>query len=330
MKKLLILLAGALVVLIAASMLTKVGLGQILGEMVGSSFRGPVQFSKLLERWTPMLLGGLAVFVALRAGLFNIGVEGQITVGGLVAAAITTSIKGPGGILIGSAAAVLAGAAWAWPAAWLKVKRGAHEVISTIMLNNIALLVASYLIAGPMMPPGASFPATTTLAPDTRLPGIPIDRVQIPTGLLIALVGLGVWIWWLRSSVGGYELTVTGENPTAARFHGVPEDRIRMAALCGSGAIAGLCGAVMLFAFNWRFADGFSAGYGYDSLGVALLAGTQAWAILPSAFLFAVLNAGSTAVQLLGIPKGLSTVILAILIVLFAAGRVARQEPARA
>lgn len=324
-----LLVISVILVAVAAGS-SEASVGEVLQKMLLGPFQSLGTASKSLEKFTPLLVAGVAVFWALRAGLFNIGVEGQFAVGGLAASAIALKVGGPAGIVLGLVAGTLMGCGWALLPAWLKAYRGAHEVISTIMMNNIAGILCAWLIAGPLMAPNSTYPATASVPPETRLPAVfQTGPFAINTALLMAFViAVAFWFWYSRS-VSGYELSAVGQNPTAARFAGVQSQKVMFQSMLGSGAVAGLAGAMQLLAYSWRFDAGFSAGYGYDALGVALLAGASVFALIPGAILFAVLNVGSTQVQFLGVPKGLTTVILAVLLVAFAATRQWRKEKSR-
>jgi len=146
--------------------------------------------------------------------------------------------------------------------------------------------------------------------------------LNLALGLGIALTA--ALAWWLRSSVAGYELQAVGANPTAAETAGVSSRRVTTLAMMASGALGGLAGALQVLAYEGRFYAGFSPGYGFDALGVALLAGASAWGVLPASLLFGVLAKGGTSVQILGVPKGITGVVLGLLLVLFAAVRYRR------
>ena len=277
--------------------------------------------SGTLREMTPLLLAGIAVFVALRAGLFNIGVEGQLLVGAMVTAVIGVKFPGPVGIVLGVLAGMVTGALWALPAALIKAYRNGHEVITTIMLNNIAIYLTTAMVAGPIKDPQSNNTSTAAITDSTRIPNLIWSQPQVNFSLVIALlmaIGLGAW---LKRTVLGYELQATGANETAAKFAGVATKRISLLAMTASGAIGGLAGAFQVLASEGRFYADFSHGYGYDSLGVALLAGSNALALVPSSLLFAILSRGGTAVQIDGVPKGITTVILGILILIAAAIR---------
>jgi simple sugar transport system permease protein len=287
-----------------------------------SAFGSPLKFSNTLKETTPLLLAGLAVYIALKAGLFNIGVEGQITIGALCTAIVAIPISGIPGIILGSIAGVIGGALWALPAGWLKAYRGGHEVISTIMLNNIASGLTLALVAGPLKDPGQEGTTTRDLAANTMLPNIIDTKMwQLNIALPIGIALLFLFSTWLKKSVSGYELRMVGANHQASEFAGIEVKRTIMKAMLASGAIAGFTGSILVLAFEHRFFQGMSSGFGFDALGVAMLAGTHPLAMLGSGLLFGILNKGSSAIQILGIPKGITWIVLALLIIIFAAVR---------
>lgn len=319
--RLLALAAGCLIIVVAAVMATGAPVGVVLGKLLSDSFSNPISWGETLKRFTPYAIIGVAVFWGLRAGLFNIGVEGQFLLGGMVGMVLALQVGGLPGILLGCLAGAIAGALWALPAAWIRAYRGGHEVISTIMLNQIAIQLAAFLLAGPIQDPDAGTPTTRALAPESMLGGIPMGPVTLSFAVLVAgLIVIG-FDRWLRSTVSGYELSVTGANATAGEFAGIQVKRVLFQAMLGSGAVAGLAGGLQAVAYEGRFYGTFSSGYGFDALGVAILAGANPLGILPSAFAFAVIGQGANAVQFENVPKGISSVILALLIVVFAAAR---------
>jgi len=219
----------------------------------------------------------------------------------------------------------LGGALWAAPAALIKAYRGGHEVISTIMLNNVAAGLALALLTGPLKAPGQEGTTTANLTEATQIPNlIQQGRFQVNLVVPISLFLLIAFAYWLRKSVAGYELRLTGDNARAAEFAGVNVKQTLLRSMCASGAVAGLAGSFLVLAYEHRFYSSISSGYGFDALGVALLAGNNPIGIIPSALLFGMLNKGSSAIQILGIPKGITYIVLGLLIVVFAAIRYRR------
>lgn len=293
-----------------------------LSILVKGSLGRPGAIAGTLRETTPLLIAGLAVFVALRAGLFNIGVEGQLLVGACACAAVALRFPGPVGMLLGIGAAMVAGALWALPAGLIRAYRNGHEVITTIMLNNVAVYLTTGLVNGPMKAAGQQSPSTASLDAASRLPDVfRQPPFSVSSGLVLGIVLTLAAAWWLGRTVSGYELQAVGANPTAARFAGVNPARTMLVAMIASGAVAGLGGAVQVLAYEGRFYAGFSPGYGFDGLGIALLAGASAFGVIPAALLFGILAKGGVALGVAHIPKGITTVVLGLVILVAAALR---------
>lgn len=292
--------------------------------LLQGSFGSASAFGGTLREATPLLIAGLAAFVALKAGLFNIGVDGQLIVGALSAAVVALRVPGPFGILLGIVASVVAGALWAAPAGLIRAYRGGHEVISTIMLNRIAIYGTNALVAGPFLDRTAGSATTASLPESSMLPAL----LRSPLTLTLAIpVGIGLVLavgWWLSKTVSGYELRAVGANPRAALFAGVESPRVAVRAMLLSGAIAGFAGAMLVFTDTGRFYTDFSPGYGFDALGVALLAGPLAIGVIPASLVFGALNKGGAALSIEGIPKSITVVILGVLILIAGAIRFSR------
>ncbi|HEY3780195.1 MAG TPA: ABC transporter permease [Fimbriimonadaceae bacterium] len=292
------------------------GLDMVNGHL---SFVSANAISGTLRETCPLLIAGIAVFIALQAGLFNIGVEGQLIVGALTCAAIALRIPGIPGIVLGTIGAVIMGAVWALPAGLIRAYRGGHEVITTIMLNSVAIYVTNGIVSGPLKDVKQESPTTPTLADSSRLPFLyNTSNAQISSGILIGLLLLVAFAFWLRRFVSGYELRAVGSNPVAAKLAGVKTAKTIVMSMVVSGGIAGLAGAVQVLGYTFRYYQDFSQGYGFNALGVALLAGSNPLGIIPAAFFFGLLTKGSSALQVLGIPKDSGFVVLGLLIIVFA------------
>ncbi|MFY9234223.1 MAG: ABC transporter permease [Fimbriimonadaceae bacterium] len=294
-----------------------------------SLYRGSIgsgrTLSFTLKDFMPLLLAGIAVFVALRAGLFNIGVEGQLAVGALCSAVVAAGIGGAPGIVLAILAGIAGGALWALPAGLIKAYRGGHEVITTIMLNLIALQMISWLINGPLLKPGGGSAGTRDILKSTQIPQVQLGTIEVSFTIIIGLLVLAaVWVW-LKRSVSGYEFQAAGANPAAAELAGVSVSRVTVLAMLISGAIAGLTGALIVLGQEHSFTGAIFANYGFTGLGVALLAGAAPVALMLSAFLFAALEQGKVDLQDYA-PKGTIYLIIGVLLLVFAAIRY-RKEP---
>ncbi len=323
--RLIVLVLGAFALIWLCLMITGITPPVAVSEFFVGALGSKAGWRDTLKEATPLLIIGVAVFLALRAGLFNIGAEGQFLVGACAAAVVALRVPGIAGILLAIVAGMVAGGLWAYPAGLIKAYRGGHEVITTIMLNNVAAFLTTGLVAGPLKDPDQQSPTTDLIDAGTRLPWIYSDGpLRINLALLIGLAVVAGFAFWYRRTVAGYEVSATGANPVAAETAGIAIKRVTVRAMSASGAIAGLAGAIQVLAYENRFYAGFSPGYGFDGLGVAILAGVSAWGIVPSAILFGIISKGTSALQLLGVPKGLSAVLLGLLIIVFAAYRYRR------
>jgi simple sugar transport system permease protein len=274
---------------------------------------------------TPLLVGGLAVAVSFQAGLFNIGVEGQLVVGGLVAGAIGAEMNLPTGLhlLVAMLGAAVAGALWSLIPALLKAYRGVHEVITTIMLNYIAFALSTYLVSpgGPLV--SKTQPSATEKVRSSALFPKIWEPTRLHAGVLLAVVlCFGAW-WLLYRMPAGYRLRMVGLNAGAAASNGINVRRVMVSAMCTSGALAGCAGAIEVLGLHGRYFDSFSPGYGFDAIAVALLGMMNPIGVAAAALFFGLLRAGSVLLQArAGISKDLITVISGV-IVAAVAGRVA-------
>jgi ABC-type uncharacterized transport system permease subunit len=269
----------------------------LLRGSVGSSYAFT---SGTLVRATPVMLTGLSVAIAFRAGVFNIGAEGQLLAGASAATAVTLlpalaqSHAAPWLALV---AGLLAGAFWAGVAAVLRARYHVLEVISTILLNFVALYLVGYFVRGPLQEPLHIYPQSSTIALAARLPRI-LPESRLHAGFLIAIAAaLCAW-WMIRSTAAGFRLRAVGANPDAARVAGqIDVARTSAGAFIVSGAIAGLAGAIELTGVTFALYENISPGYGYTGIAVALLARLDAVGVIASGLLFGALEAGASAMQ---------------------------------
>ena len=280
-----------------------------------------------LTKATPLMLTGLAVAFGFRCGLFNIGGEGQLLVGALAAALAGTYLPGwPRFIHLPLAvgAGILAGGAWAVVPAILKVKRGVHEVISTIMMNWIATYLVHYLVVVPFKAPGP-MPATRSIADTAKLGSLVGPPNQLSVAILLALACVVIVYVLLNRTAVGYEIRAVGLNPQAAQYAGIDVGRNAILALVVSGALAGLAGVTETLGTFHRFYDGFSPGYGFDGIPVALLARNNPWGIIATALLFGALRKGSITMQVeAGVSKEIVYSIQGMIIIFIAGENILR------
>jgi ABC-type uncharacterized transport system permease subunit len=292
---------------------------------LGGSFgSGYAIFSATLVRSVPLILTGLAVAWAFNAGVFNIGVEGQFLVGASAATAVALQLSGLGLIatLAAMMAGAIAGAGWAAIAAWLRVRFGVLEVISTIMLNFVAIQLVAYLVQvrGPLGDPAGIYPQSPALAPTTWLPRL-MTGSRLHFGFVIALIACIVGWFFLRHMASGFRLRLVGANADAAWISGgVRVNRVTVGAFLVSGAIAGLAGAIEVTGVTYALYESISPGYGYTAIAVALLANLNPAGVLASGIGFGALEAGAASMQRdAGVPSVIVWVVEALIILLIAA-----------
>ena len=299
------LLVGGLVVLLAGNNpLTA------YSQLLQGAFGGLYNISETLVAAIPLMLAGLAVAFAFRAGLFNIGAEGQLFVGALFSAWVGYKLTAPGYILIpiALAAGALAGALWAGIAGGLKAWRGAHEVITTMMLNYVAILLSHYLLeTSPSGTPGPMEQHLQIGNPETLpmnanlpviIPNSLVANGRLHAGLLVALVmGLLFWFILWRTTLG-YKIRAVGLSPKAAAYAGIHVGWHTTIAMLIAGSFAGLAGMVAVYGVApYQLTDSFSPGYGFDAIAVALLGKTTASGTILAAILFGALEHGSGLMQ---------------------------------
>jgi general nucleoside transport system permease protein len=277
-------------------------------------------FSATLVRATPLILTGLAVALAFTAGVWNIGAEGQLLAGG-TAATVIGLLTGPslGWVSwpLSLAAGGIAGAAWAFLPAWLRRRFGVLEVISTIMMNFVALYLVGYLVRGPLQEPLRIYPQSAPIPEVARLPLL-VDGARLHVGFVLALLcAVGLW-WGLLSTAAGFRVRVAGSNADAARSAGLIDvGRTTMRAFLVSGLLAGLAGAIEVTGVTYSLYENLSPGYGYTAIAVALVGSLHPVLTVFSGVLFGALEAGASAMQRdAGVPSVLATVVEASIILL--------------
>ena len=279
--------------------------------------------SSTLVRATPLVLTGLAVAVAFRAGVWNIGADGQLLAGAAVATAIGLAVgAAPGWVTIPLAlcAGAIGGACWASIAAVLRTRFGVLEVISTIMLNFVAANLVGYLVRGPLQEPSHAYPQSNPIPERMHLPMlIPGTRLHLGFALGVAAA---VALWWaMRSTAAGFRVRAIGANADAARIAGqVDVARTTTRVLLVSGALAGLAGAIEVCGVTFALYENISPGYGYTAIAVALLAGLDPLGVLATGILFGALEAGALAMQReASVPSVVVTAVEAALVLLLLA-----------
>lgn len=318
-----------------AALATLAGLALVAGASPADALRALASGSagsraalgETLARSTGLVLTAAAACLALRAGVLNIGLEGQFLAGAVAAAAVGPALAGapPLARVAVLAAASAAGALWVLPAAFLSEKRDVPEVLSTILLNLVAATAVSGLVRGALQDPAGDYPQSRALPEAVRL--APLLAGSRATGaVLLACAATAVLAVLLARTPLGLKLRAVGLAPAAARAIGLPRARLRLLAFAGSGALAGLAGGLEVLAVTGRLYDPFSAGTGYAGLAAALLGQSQPVPSALAALLFAALGAGSSAMQRdTGVPAALASLVPGVLVLAVLAGR-ARAE----
>lgn len=286
--------------------------------------RGP---SDSMVQSVPYIFAGLAVALGFRAGLFNIGAEGQIGVGWIAAVIVGFSFPGlpmiihlPLAIIVGA----IAGGLWSSIAGFLRARTGAHEVITTIMLNYISFRLSEWLLCGPLEGVQGTC-RTQEIAPSAHLPRFLDHPVTLHWGFVLALAAAVVTGWFLFRTTWGYELRTVGANPKAAHYGGISVGRSYVTAMFLSGCLAGLAGVGQGLGISHNVALGFRAGYGFDAIALALLGKSHPAGVVAAAIIFGVLRAGAARMQsVAGVPTEIVQIVQALVIVFIAAPAIIR------
>lgn len=318
---------------------TLAALGQAIGGAYSALFRGSVvnlqapdfvtairPLTETLSYATPLIAAGLGVALAFRAGLFNIGGQGQMLVAAAAAGWVGFGVSGvpfPLHLLMALVAGIAAGALWAGLAGLLKARTGAHEVIVTIMLNYVAFYLISYFLATPglLQAPGSANPKTPPTPESAQLPRLLGDQFNVTWGFVLALLAVvGVW-WLLNRSSTGFVFRAVGENPRAARVAGIDTGRATVSSMLVAGGLVGLAGASqVLGGVTTGFGSDIDAGVGFDAITVALLGGSSPWGVLAAGILFGAFKAGGTTMQAAeGVPSDIVLVVQSLIVLFIAA-----------
>jgi ABC-type uncharacterized transport system permease subunit len=345
-------LAVAIAVVISAVVMGLLGVDplQVLKVMVDLGDTPTQQVTAviaILNRSLPLFLAGLAVAIGFRMSLFNIGVEGQYRMATIMAATVgaAVALPGPLHVLLIIVVAMAVGAIWAGIVAVLKVTRGVSEVISSIMLNTIALGLASYLLTGPFRgsPDGASVVSTAEIPESGRIGGLNgildvFGLVNPPRQLygflpIAVVVGIVIWVLLQRTRFG-FDLRATGLSPSAASASGVDARRMVVKTMLISGAVAGLIGLPDLLGRTYEYNSDFTSGLGFLGIAVALLGRNNPGGIALAAVLYAFLDRAAVPLQAASLPSSVvtiiqGTIVLAVVVANEIARRVSRQAAER-
>ena len=280
-------------------------------------------FSNTLLNAAPLILGGLAVAVAFQTGLFNIGVQGQLIIGAVCAGYVAFAWSMPPviGVIVALLAGIVGGALWGGLAGLLKARTGAHEVITTIMLNYIALALLAYLLGvNGFQAPGSNQAISRRTESTARLPHLFGSDLRVHFGLVIALLA-AVAVWWLLTrSTLGFSLKAVGANPFAARTAGMSVERSYTAVMLLSGALAGLAGCSQILGTNTALTGDVDAGLGFDAITVSLLGGATPSGTVLAGLLFGAFRAGSVVMATdTSTPSEIVSIIEPVLVLFIAA-----------
>jgi simple sugar transport system permease protein len=319
-----LLLSVGLLLLSALLAATGHDVGPALSALVRGAFGSWYAItSATIVRMVPLGFAGLAVALAFRAGVLNVGAEGQLLMGAATATALALPLQHASPwlaipvMIVGGA---MAGGLWAMVAGVLRLRFGVLEVISTIMLNFVALNLVGWLVRGPLQEPQRINPQSVSLPTSLQLPVL-IESTRLHAGVLLLLVTAAALAWWLFNTAGGFRVRAVGANPRAAHSAGeIAVGPTLLLAFVLSGLLAGMGGAVEYLGVTYALYENFSPGYGYTAIAVALLARLHPIGVLGTALLFGALEAGANAMQRdAGVPSAVVTVVEAVLILLVVA-----------
>jgi ABC-type uncharacterized transport system permease subunit len=291
--------------------------GPALRALVAGALLGPSAWTATLLKTGPLLVTGLAVALCFRCGVWNIGAEGQLLAGALAATALAT--RGPAdapALLLVPAVALagaIGGALFGAIAGWLRAMRGVSEVISTILLNFVAIQCIALAVQGPLQEASGAYPQSDAFPAAALLPSV--GRVHLG----VAAAGLLAWAghWLVLHSSAGFRMRAVGLSPRAARFAGIPPERTAVGILVLGGALAGLAGAFEVSGVTGRLYEGLSPGYGYTAIAVALLARLEPLGVIPAALFFGALEAGAGAMQReAGVPAEVTKLVQGVVVLL--------------
>ena len=292
--------AGALIVTSLLLVLFGAAPLEAFQAMYEGAFGDQSKTLSVLAFWVPLLLASTGLLVTFRAGLWNIGIEGQIVIGAIAASWIALSVQAPSAILITLEiiVAMAAGALWGALSAVLKTRGKVHEIFSGLALNSIAIILTNYLISGPWQPPeGGTFRGTQPFQPAALLPLYENSRFS-PLSLILAIIAFILVVVALRGTFWGLKLKAIGQNLRSAFLLGVSSEREMILAMMFCGALAGLGGAVRTLSWFDSLRQSISGGIGFMALLVVMLSNYRMFLVPPIAFFFSVVLNGSITLQL--------------------------------
>lgn len=285
------------------------------GTMFVETLTDPFGLRQTATRTVPLVLTGLAVYLPLRAGLWNVGAEGQLYMGAVAGTWIGLNVSLPMAALIPLAllGAGVAGGIWAGIPGYLRAKWGVNEIITTLLLTFVATQIASYLVRGPMQGGMGNFPGSALLPVAAQYPTLPV--LEVHAGFLVGLLAVAATAVLVARTRVGFEVTVVGSNPLAAAQAGMSTTRVYLFVFLVGGAFAGLAGFNEIAGVQERLRPEFSSGYGFTAIPIALLGRNGAVRVLLAAAFFALLFVGGSKLEVAyGVPAALTDVIQALVI----------------
>ena len=314
------IMIGALVVVAPGR-----GFLQIVGQLFYDAFGTLDNFASSLVYAIPLGFTGLAIVIAYSAGVFNIGGEGQLQLAA-VTTVLVAAVPGFPSPVLHVAACLLGGAAtgalWALLPGILRAYKGYSEIVITMLMNYLATLLVSFLVSGPIKDPSGYFPQSRKILATARLAPL-VPGTKLHAGIIVFLVLAALTAFLLRRTVFGFRLRSVGFNPEGAMYAGTDVRRTMVVAMLLSGAVAGVAGTVEILGVQSRLLDGFSPGYGFDAIAVALLANLNPLGVILSSFFFGALRNSAAGLQIdMGIPVAFIYIIqgMAIFVVIGASG----------
>ena len=316
----------AVVVALIISMLVIAAMGvnplKAISKMLTGALGNKNAIAETLVKMTPLIFTGMSYALANRCGLTNIGMEGQLYIDALTATIAGVYIQGLTMIIhlpLTMIAGFLGGAIWGGIVGVLKVRFGANEIITTVMLNTVAINLVQFMVNGPITEPPGDDAQSSPLLDSATLPVI-LKGTRAHLGIIIALLFVVAFYLFLWKSKKGYEIRVSGQNPDAALYSGINTRRNIVMVMLIAGGVAGLAGATEVMGVQGRLFPSVSPGYGFDGIAVSLIGANTAPGIVAGAFLFAILRAGGNSMQrATGVPVAIISVIQAVVILMVVA-----------
>jgi len=268
--------------------------------MIEEAFGGERRIAATLTQATPLLLMGLAAAIAFRTGVFNVGAEGCFYLGGIVAALVGYKLPAWPSLLVipfALVSASIVGGAWLLAPGLLRARLGVDEVVTTLMLNFIAIDLTSWLVDGPLLARGSANSATPLIGAAAELPRL-LPPTTLNLGFPISLALVAAYGFWSRFSVDGFRSRLVGLNPRFSRAVGIELPRVFLAVMIASGVVGGLAGGIHTLGLVHRFVAGFSPGYGFTGIAIALLARNSATGVVIASVLFGALSSAGANIQL--------------------------------